>query len=69
MRALTRRVEFLEGERARLEALLADALVLATRGERCGTAGPLDLMRVLADLRGFDLRKAAVLDARGKALA
>jgi len=84
MRYLVRRVDFLERDRARLEALLADALDVATAGEgvpvlrfipgqaepvECAIFDPPKLMHLLADLRGFNLARGAVIDVRKRAVA
>jgi hypothetical protein len=61
MHALTRRVEFLEADRARLEALLAEALRYGAHHTGCR---PLTLFEVFAETRGFNLSRAAVLDER-----
>ena len=60
MRALTRRVEFLEAERRRAETLLADALRVAAGRD----VDPCALLEVLASMRGFDLARGAIFDER-----
>lgn len=64
--ALERKVEFLEGERARLERLLALALRAATGGT---TVDPLAFLTVLCELSGDDPVRAAFLDDRKESLA
>jgi hypothetical protein len=60
MRELEREVDFLRAERQRLEALLADAVLVAA-GRDCD---PLVLLGVLGELRGFEPARAAVFDQR-----
>jgi hypothetical protein len=58
LRRLEQRNEYLEAEHARTQTLLADALQVAA-GQDCQ---PLELLQVLADVRGFNLAKAAMHD-------
>jgi hypothetical protein len=58
LRRLEQRNEYLEAEHARTQTLLADALLFAA-GQHCQ---PLELLQVLADVRGFNLARAAMHD-------
>jgi hypothetical protein len=60
-RALEREVEFLRGERRRLEALLADALTVAVAGTGVSA---LALLEQIALLNGTNLGCAAYVDER-----
>ena len=67
MRAFTRRVEFLEGERARLEALLAEALRYGAHHTGCSA---LTLLVALAETRRINLARPAWIEERdGEKLA
>ena len=56
-----RRIEFLDGERCRLERLLGLALEVATGGT---DVQPLALLHVLCTLDGTDHSRAAMFDVR-----
>ena len=58
IRWLEPRNEYLEAEHARTQTLLADALLVAA-GQDCQ---PLELLQVLADVRGCNLARAAIHD-------
>lgn len=58
-RTLEREVEFLRGERNRLEALLADALLVATAGTGVSS---LALLEQLGIMHGTNLDRAAWIE-------
>jgi hypothetical protein len=69
LRALRVRVDFLEGERARLEALLGDALELAAvlAVEQGYATTPVALLEMLAARRGFNLATPAFVEKEAAA--